>query len=715
MNVGDIIGIRINATDDLNVYLNQINDLVSSDSRVIGSYIIDSDNLNFSSNSLNEFHAQGTGFDFTNAKATYGIIIVDSIQLILNGNNFTSFTSNSNVFGLSVTSSQQGTITNNNILDYSGDTIFGIDLTSLSSGSSITNNTIDDLSGDVITGIHTASENIKIIGNNISNSQSNTQSWILDIVNGSDSEVANNRIMHHFSGSIHRDVYGMKIRASSNVIVQNNRLENISAPVINIYGISLEKADDSVVEKNTIKDISSTSKQGTAIQIIDTKFVSVASNSIRSIHGYISTNSHSSIIIDTVNEAAFGINLITTINITIQNNNFSEVANWIDIDETNNNTIYSDNRLNDYIIYLTAINRPVDMIIGYDDTGEIVFWTAYTDPNNQTKEFEIYLNGELAANDSWVSGFAIAFPLTNLTDGNNLIEIFLTQVNNITHYDSMIVFVTETTIPIISTYEENIRMVRGDEEKMLSWTVTDVNPGSYNLLQDGGSKASTTWESNIPITYPLDHLDIGVYNFTLVVEDNTGNSASDSVMVTVLEAFDIYFSIIPNDLSFNFNETTSLIWQVESIESGNYIIVQNEEAITSGEWDPGEPIIYDIIDLEIGYYIFSIEIIDDLGNLLEDEVIVEVKELVTTKTTEDDDPFAFLTLAGDTDLSAIEENPWAFALFASALSAGVVSIYLRTYRRKRNLFRAKEEIKTSKKSTTKKSTSKKKSSTKKKS
>jgi len=82
----------------------------------------------------------------------------------------------------------------------------------------------------------------------------------------------------------------------------------------------------------------------------------------------------------------------------------------------------------------------------------------------------------------------------------------------------------------------------------ITWTATDTNPDTYIVYKDDVEIASGTWTSGVPITVNVDGLNIGSYNYTIIVVDTSSNSARDTVIVTVVD------SDVPTDTT---TETTT--------------------------------------------------------------------------------------------------------------------------------------------------------------
>ena len=67
---------------------------------------------------------------------------------------------------------------------------------------------------------------------------------------------------------------------------------------------------------------------------------------------------------------------------------------------------------------------------------------------------------------------------------------------------------------------------------------TDNNPDTYTIELSGSGiiTGPTFWDSGTGITYEIpDGLDPGEYIYTIIIEDDFGNSVSDSVTFTVTE------------------------------------------------------------------------------------------------------------------------------------------------------------------------------------
>jgi len=98
-----------------------------------------------------------------------------------------------------------------------------------------------------------------------------------------------------------------------------------------------------------------------------------------------------------------------------------------------------------------------------------------------------------------------------------------------THYFTVV----DTIDPVLDS-PADVEYTVGATGNAIDWNPTDVRPSSYDVLIDSVSTYTGTWnESSEHLVIDVDGLDVGLYNYTCVVYDDAGNSASDTVFVTV--------------------------------------------------------------------------------------------------------------------------------------------------------------------------------------
>jgi hypothetical protein len=92
--------------------------------------------------------------------------------------------------------------------------------------------------------------------------------------------------------------------------------------------------------------------------------------------------------------------------------------------------------------------------------------------------------------------------------------------------------IPDITSPTIN-HPSDIEYTVGELGHSITWTPTDTNPLSFHITRNGVLVIFGAWLGN-HITLNVDLLPEGTYNFNCTVHDESGNGASDVVVVTVL-------------------------------------------------------------------------------------------------------------------------------------------------------------------------------------
>jgi len=198
----------------------------------------------------------------------------------------------------------------------------------------------------------------------------------------------------------------------------------------------------------------------------------------------LSGSSNNQVVNNTITGNNDGVTLGMASDNTLLNNTFSGNDDDIDIDSnSDNNLIY----LN---VFADGSNNVVDDGTGnhWNTTGKGNYWSDYNGTGVVT------IPGGASSIDYHPYIFDITAP----------------QINQPTDID----------------YEE------GTTSHEIVWIVSDLHPSHYDIFQNGSHVASDSWNGS-SITVIIDGLSIGSYNYTIVVNDTSGNSATDTVRVTV--------------------------------------------------------------------------------------------------------------------------------------------------------------------------------------
>ena len=167
----------------------------------------------------------------------------------------------------------------------------------------------------------------------------------------------------------------------------------------------------------------------------------------------------------------------------------------------------------------------------FENIGSNYVTWIVSDYNPMT--YFIHINNTQIVSETWTSG-VISFTIDYLSLGiyNITLEIYDAALNRMTN--TVWVTVSDITTPIIIS-PSDFDYIEGMENQSISWIAIDLHPSRCRILLNDSIVIEEDWnESSIVVS--VDGLTVGVYNYTLVVFDTSGNNASDYVIVTVTEA-----------------------------------------------------------------------------------------------------------------------------------------------------------------------------------
>jgi len=181
---------------------------------------------------------------------------------------------------------------------------------------------------------------------------------------------------------------------------------------------------------------------------------------------------------------------------------------------------------------------PNNFTVEYGYTGQILSWTVI-DLNPNSYSIELQWMGIVVSPTVWVNGITINY---NIPDGfgvgSYIYMVNFTDFAGNFIIDNITFTVEDTTNPVISIMPNNFTVEYGYTGQSLSWTATDANPDTYTieLIGIGIAVVSTPWANNTPSVYNISvGFPPGIYTYCITFTDQSGNSISDTVTVTIVE------------------------------------------------------------------------------------------------------------------------------------------------------------------------------------
>lgn len=276
------------------------------------------------------------------------------------------------------------------------------------------------------------------------------------------------------------------------------------------------------------------------------------------------------------------------------------------------------------------LDAPSDQTLEAGYNNQNITWTP-TERTNGTDEYFIYRNDSLVENGTWTNITAIVFDLDpyNLSLGLWNYTIFINDTVNVSATDLVWITVQDTTNPVLDS-PSDVSYAFGVTGNWINWTATDYLPMNYTVYRNGTDIANGTWLSSVPINISVDGLAVGVYNYTISVNDTSNNLDSDEVIVTVT-GDPVLDS--PSDVAYTVDDTGNWInWTATDTDPANYTIYRNGSDIENGTWTSGVPINVSVDGLAIGVYNYTILVNDTSNNQASDLVYVTVSSSIETST-----------------------------------------------------------------------------------
>jgi parallel beta-helix repeat protein len=272
--------------------------------------------------------------------------------------------------------------------------------------------------------------------------------------------------------------------------------------------------------------------------------------------------------------------------------------------------------------WFPTINSPADFSMDISEEGNCIEWNPRdSDPLNYT----VYLNGEKLAWGKWNSSEEmIAVVLEGLEHGIHNYTIVVMDEDYDRVSDTVYVTITESVAPILDS-PEDIACSEFSSGNSIIWTPSDAHPFWQRVYRNGSIRRTEEWNGS-EITVDVDGLTLGLWNYTVQVEDVDGNTAQDVVMVTVFDGTPPTLDR-PNDVLLEEGTTDyTVTWNPIDHHPESYVITRNGVTIASGSWNSTNEIISVFLgDYLAGEYNLTLIVTDIGGNSASDSVQVTVR------------------------------------------------------------------------------------------
>ncbi len=312
--------------------------------------------------------------------------------------------------------------------------------------------------------------------------------------------------------------------------------------------------------------------------------------------------------------------------------------------------------------------------------------TAFSDQGDRVSVFDNAT--ALAGNSTTPSENGSTIVLRN--DGQTLLNTFIIDglrgdADDSAYVDAFEIWMNEVSFMMRPTIDSpsDFSYEAGSTGHSITWNPSSYSPASYAVDVNGTPEVSGDW-TGTSTTYSVDGLDLGVYVVTLTVTDKNGETASDSVTVTVVDTTSPVLLASPNNLQYEEGTAVHLLnWTYSDLLPDSYWLLIDSETVESGNWD-GSMISVNVGGLSAGTYSVTIAVNDTSGNTATDMVQLTVTAPPTTTTT----TTATTTTTTPTETGSTSQPPswgdnttWILMIIA-AIAVVVIIVVIVSRRRK---------------------------------
>ncbi|MGY5863544.1 MAG: hypothetical protein RTV41_03010 [Candidatus Thorarchaeota archaeon] len=273
------------------------------------------------------------------------------------------------------------------------------------------------------------------------------------------------------------------------------------------------------------------------------------------------------------------------------------------------------------------ITSPEDLSVLIDTENVTLTWTL---EDEYPSSIEVWIDGTLNLTTSWVNTtyeyvYNVSASFPEFIIGEYEIKLLAFDMNSNFAEDVMTIRLYENVTPVIEG-PDPIEFYFSETGQTLSWNVTDDYIDAYDITRNEQDYANGTIDPDNPeITISLDGLEIGVHNFTLYANDTSGNTASDSVLITVNgDHVDPVIVFVPADIFYSQGAGHQVFnWTATDDFKDYYTIEVDGEVIVTEDWLT-DNIEFDFAGLLQGEHVVTLKVYDLGGNMAESSVQVHV-------------------------------------------------------------------------------------------
>ncbi|TFF94947.1 hypothetical protein EU546_04240, partial [Candidatus Thorarchaeota archaeon] len=170
-----------------------------------------------------------------------------------------------------------------------------------------------------------------------------------------------------------------------------------------------------------------------------------------------------------------------------------------------------------------TIDAPPDVEFEEETTGHSMTWTPF---DEYPDSYDVLRDGVVIESGSW-SGGQISIGIDGLSPGIYVYRLIVYDIGENSASNSVTVTVNEKFVDEVNPIIDSPSDVEYEEDSTghsITWNPSDDFPAEYEIFRNQTLLQSTPWNGD-SLTIGIDGLSPGLYNYTAVVYDTSGNYA----------------------------------------------------------------------------------------------------------------------------------------------------------------------------------------------
>jgi parallel beta-helix repeat protein len=276
-------------------------------------------------------------------------------------------------------------------------------------------------------------------------------------------------------------------------------------------------------------------------------------------------------------------------------------------------------------VWVTVYNNPPMITplgpVSYPE-GTFFYYITWELQDDDLDKYAYYKNDTLWYAGGCFPGWVATFDIGHCSLGLWNFTLVVNDTAGQMARDTVLLTVYDNTPPGVSSFHpsgDQLTVIIGNTEgAYISWLVSDNHHCNYSIFENDSFIVAADVLGQVYIG--VGQLPIGIYNYTIVVTDDSGNRASNTVWVHIVPDIDAPVVITEEPVIIVSEEWWYCLWYVSDINPGTLELFVNSSLFGEYEWNEYVfenemfGVTLNTTGLAAGAYNFTLVAIDAWGN-----------------------------------------------------------------------------------------------------